>query len=102
MFRSNFQRQAAEQLYIPTGFAHGFVTLEDDVVVMYKVSDYYAPSSEGGIRWNDPDIGFPWPFRDANIILSERTGDLPFLKDLESPFPYEGHPLAELPVFDLS
>ena len=42
-------------MYVPVGFAHGFLTLEDDVTVQYKVSDYYAPKSEIGIRWNDPE-----------------------------------------------
>ena len=90
-----------KQLFVPTGFAHGFVTLEDDVSVLYKVSDYYAPSGEGGIRWDDPDIAFPWPLPGADIILSERDGRWPFLADLESPFPYDGNPLTELPAFDL-
>ena len=91
-----------KQLFVPIGFAHGFVTLEDEVSVMYKVSDYYAPSREGGIRWTDPDIGFPWPFKEADIIKSEKDGKLQLLKDLESPFPYDGNPLMSLPVFDLS
>ena len=72
--------EGGEQLYIPTGFAHGFVTLEDDVVVTYKTSDYYAPSHEAGICWNDPDIGFPWPFKDADTIKSDKDGRLPRLK----------------------
>jgi dTDP-4-dehydrorhamnose 3,5-epimerase len=90
--------EGGEQLYIPTGFAHGFVTLEDDVVVMYKASDYYAPSQESGICWNDPDIGFPWPFMDADTVKSDKDGRLPRLKDFDSPFPYEGQPLGALIV----
>ena len=90
------------QLFVPIGFAHGFITLEDEVSVMYKVSAYYAPSREGGIRWNDPDIGFPWPLRDTDIVRSDRDERLPLLKDLESPFSYEGNPLTELPVYNLS
>jgi dTDP-4-dehydrorhamnose 3,5-epimerase len=91
-----------KQLFVPAGFAHGFVTLEDDVAVLYKVSEYYAPSREGGIRWNDPDIAFPWPFKETDIIRSEKDDRLPLLKDLDSPFPYDGNPLTELPVFNLS
>jgi dTDP-4-dehydrorhamnose 3,5-epimerase len=91
-----------KQLFVPTGFAHGFVTLEDDVSVLYKVSDYYAPSREGGIRWDDPEIAFPWPLQGADIVISERDERLPFLADLESPFPYDGNPLAELPTFNLN
>jgi dTDP-4-dehydrorhamnose 3,5-epimerase len=89
------------QLYIPTGFAHGFITLEDDVVVTYKTSDYYAPSHEAGICWNDPDIGFSWPFKDADIIKSEKDERLPRLKGFDSPFPYEGQPLAKLTIAQL-
>lgn len=91
-----------KQLFVPVGFAHGFVTLEDEVSVLYKVSDYYAPSREGAIRWNDPDISFPWPFADADIIRSEKDDRAPFLKDLKSPCPYDGNPLTDLPVFNLS
>jgi dTDP-4-dehydrorhamnose 3,5-epimerase len=91
-----------EQLFVPIGFAHGFVSLEDDVSVLYKVSDYYAPSLEGGIRWNDPDIAFPWPFEDAVIIRSEKDDRAPYLKDLESPFSYDGNPLTKLPTINLS
>jgi dTDP-4-dehydrorhamnose 3,5-epimerase len=90
--------EGGEQLYIPTGFAHGFITLEDDVVVMYKTSDYYAPSYEAGICWNDPDIGFSWPFKDVDIIKSEKDGLLPRLKDFDSPFPYEGQSLRTLTI----
>jgi dTDP-4-dehydrorhamnose 3,5-epimerase len=88
------------QLYIPVGFAHGFLTLENDVVVMYKASDYYAPTHESGIRWNDPDIAFPWPLKEANIIISEKDRQLPLLKQFASPFAYDGHPLTALAVPD--
>src|ERR1700689_2491694 len=65
-------RDNGAQLFVPVGFAHGFVTLVDEVCVLYKASEYYAPSREGGIRWNDPDIGFPWPLRDTNNVRSEK------------------------------
>jgi len=92
---------AGHQLYIPAGFAHGFITLDDNVLVIYKVSDYYAPSHESGICWNDPDIGISWPFKDSDVIKSDKDGRLPRLKDLESPFQYDGHPLAALTVAQL-
>ena len=89
------------QLYIPVGFAHGFLTLENDVVVMYKASDYYAPTYESGIRWNDPDIAFPWPLKEANIIISDKDRRLPLLKEFASLFAYDGQPLAPLTVLEL-
>jgi dTDP-4-dehydrorhamnose 3,5-epimerase len=89
------------QIFVPVGFAHGFVTLQDEVLVMYKASEYYAPSCEGGIRWNDPDIGVPWPFDAAATIRSERDDRLPLLKDYQSPFRYDGEPLGELPTVSL-
>src|SRR6266511_4811022 len=88
--------ETGHQLYIPVGFAHGFVTLENDVVVMYKTSDYYAPTHESGIRWNDPDIAFPWPLKEASIIISDKDRRLPLLKEFASPFAYDGHPLGPL------
>src|SRR5262245_16913886 len=64
--------ETGRQLYIPVGFAHGYVTLQDDVVLMYKVSDYYAPASDSGICWNDPDIAIAWPFKESEIIISDK------------------------------
>jgi dTDP-4-dehydrorhamnose 3,5-epimerase len=69
---------------------------------MYKVSAYYAPSLDAGIRWDDPDIAFPWPLRESEIIRSEKDGKLPPLKDFESPFPYNGNPLTSLAVCNFS
>ncbi len=72
-----------KQLFIPRGFAHGFLTLTDDVEVQYKADNYYAPECDGNIRWNDPDIGIEWPFEP--VILSEKDEKAPLLverKDL--------------------
>jgi len=87
---------SGQQMYIPAGFAHGFLTLEDDVTVQYKVSDYYAPKSEIGIRWNDPQVAVPWPMADADIILSDKDRQHPLLKEFSSPFEYDGNPLGPL------
>ena len=75
----------AHQLYVPVGFAHGFVTLEPDSEIVYKCSDYYAPETEGALRWDDPDIGIEWPLQ-GDPILSEKDATAPLLKDFESPF----------------
>lgn len=77
------------QLYIPAGFAHGFVTLQADTEIVYKCSDYYAPQAEGGLRWNDPFIGIEWPII-GEAILSQRDADAPLWGDFSSPFEFEG------------
>lgn len=59
-----------KQLFIPRGFAHGFITLTDDVEVQYKADNYYAPECDGNIRWDDPDIAVAWPI--APTILSAK------------------------------
>jgi dTDP-4-dehydrorhamnose 3,5-epimerase len=87
---------AGQQVYIPVGFAHGFLTLTDDVLVMYKVSDYYAPACDGGIRWDDPDIAIPWPMSATDLIVSEKDSQLPHLAEFDSPFAYDDHPLVSL------
>ena len=92
--------ESGHQLYIPVGFAHGFLTLEDDVVIIYKVSDYYAPACDKGIRWNDPDIGLSLPVSDTELIVSDKDRNLPLLKEFVSPFSYNGIPLDPLTVAD--
>ena len=73
------------QLYVPVGFAHGFVTLNPGSELMYKCTDYYAPKTEVSIRWNDPTIGIEWPLAER-LILNERDAIAPFFKDFETPF----------------
>lgn len=83
------------QLFVPVGFAHAFLTLEDDCEVTYKVSDYYAPECDGGIRWDSAGIDWPLPPGTAPE-LSAKDAKLPALADFDSPFPYDGRPLAPL------
>ncbi len=71
-----------KQLYIPEGFAHGFLVLSDIAVVFYKVTDFYHPNDEGGLMWNDPDINIKWPLDGIdNIILSDKDKINPTLKE---------------------
>ena len=72
------------QLFVPRGFAHGFVTLTDDVEFLYKADNYYAPEADGGIRWNDPEIGVEWGVEDP--ILSRKDENAPLLKDAVTGF----------------
>ena len=85
-----------EQLYIPIGFGHAFLTLEPDCEVAYKASDFYAPESDGGVIWDDPDLAIAWPLDGAAPQLSDKDARLPALKDFVSPFVYDGRPLQPL------
>ena len=76
------------QLLIPVGFAHGFMTLTPDVEVLYKVSAPYNRESEGAIVWNDPDLGIDWP-RPGEAILSGKDAEASSFGAFESPFAYE-------------
>lgn len=67
------------QFYIPEQFAHGFLVLSDTAVFAYKCTDFYYPDDEGGILWNDPDIGIIWPDTGVAPILSEKDARLPLL-----------------------
>jgi dTDP-4-dehydrorhamnose 3,5-epimerase len=89
--------EGGEQLFVPIGFAHGFVTLEPNVEVAYKVSDVYAPDCDGGLVWNDPMIGIDWPLPPSGPVLSGKDKALPKLADFDSPFEYQGQPLEPLP-----
>ena len=74
-------------LWIPPGFAHGFVAFEDSEII-YKCTSEYEPSLDRGIIWNDPEIGIPWPVKEP--ILSKKDASLPPLKEAEINFVYEG------------
>lgn len=78
------------QLLIPIGFAHCFMTIERNTEVLYKVSAPYSKDHEGAIRWNDPAIGIDWPDPGAEPTLSEKDKVAPLLADFHSPFIYEG------------
>lgn len=83
------------QLFIPAGYAHGFMTLEDYTEVAYKVDRLYAAHSDGGISWRDPVIGITWPTLEAPI-LSAKDSALPTLSEIDVDFPYDGKPLLQL------
>ena len=71
-------------LFVPAGFAHGFCTLAENTEVQYKVDSLYAPAHDSGIRWNDPDLAIEWPVGEP--VLSKKDAELPFLKNIASPF----------------
>ena len=83
------------QLFVPIGFAHGFLTLEPDCEVLYKCSSVYAPDHDAGIGWDGAGIDWPLPARTAPE-LSDKDKTLPALAGFNSPFAYDGHPLVAL------
>ena len=85
------------QLFVPAGFAHGFLTLEPDCEVAYKVDAYYDPAADGGVSWDDPDIAVEWPLpAGVTPILSDKDRALPKLDGLPPLLNYDGEPLAAL------
>ena len=78
--------QEWNQLFVPKGFAHGFLTLEDDCEVLYKVSAHYAPEHERTIRFDDPAIGIDWPIEANAISLSDKDRSAPLLADMDELF----------------
>lgn len=76
------------QLWVPPGFLHGFITLEDDTIFTYKVSNYYDKNSEIGVIWNDTDLNIEWgkEVPEDEFLLSDKDQVLPSFKDFNSPF----------------
>ena len=71
------------QLFIPRGFAHGFLVLSDEAVFTYKVDNPYAPQQEAGIRWDDPELAIQWPIDPKDVLTSDKDLRQPLLRDAE-------------------
>lgn len=71
------------QFFIPRGFAHGFLVLSEEAIFTYKVDNPYAPQSEAGIRWDDPDLAIQWPIDPQKVQTSEKDLKQPSFKDAE-------------------
>ncbi|MAS03687.1 MAG: dTDP-4-dehydrorhamnose 3,5-epimerase [Ahrensia sp.] len=76
------------QIFVPKGFAHGFVTLTPDTEVIYKVTDFYSPEHDRGIRYDDPAIGIDWPVEAGDITLSQKDTVAPLLAEVDTGFVY--------------
>ncbi len=82
-FSIELTEASGTQLYIPRGFAHGFVVLSEEAVFFYKCDNYYNKASEAGISYCDPDLGIDWKLKAEKILLSEKDKNNPFLKDIQ-------------------
>jgi dTDP-4-dehydrorhamnose 3,5-epimerase len=89
------------QLLVPEGFGHGFLTLEPETEVAYRMTNYYQPQYEGGIRWDDPDVAIAWPSPPSELTMSPRDRSQPSLRDVERLFQYAGSPLRALAIEDI-
>ena len=75
-----------KQLFVPRGFAHGFLVLSDTATVAYKVDNTYAPEFDAGIRWNDKKLNIQWGLEESEVLVSAKDAELPFFSEFESPF----------------
>ena len=75
-----------KQVFIPQGFAHGFVVLSESAIVAYKVDNSYAPTHDTGIRWDDPTLNIQWGVNESDVLVSEKDVKLPFFSEFETPF----------------
>ncbi|MEL6324356.1 MAG: dTDP-4-dehydrorhamnose 3,5-epimerase [Pseudomonadota bacterium] len=80
--------ELGNQLYVPSGFLHGFLTLEPHTEVSYKVSAHYDSDSDGAVLWNDADLAIEWGVSDPDVTLSKKDAAAPVWSDFESPFTY--------------
>lgn len=79
------------QLFVPAGFLHGFLTLEANTLVNYKVDNFYSAECDGSVRFDDPDLGIDWGIPGEDAVLSDKDRKAPSFAEFSSPFVYEGH-----------
>ena len=80
-FMAELSGENKRQLFIPRGFAHGFLVLSDEAIFAYKVDNVYAPQAEAGIRWDDPQLAIDWPIGNMELLTSEKDMKQPLLRD---------------------
>ena len=85
-FTTELSGENKKQVFIPRGFAHGFLVLSDFAIFAYKVDNTYAPKHDAGIRWNDPIVNIPWGISESEVLVSKKDAQLPFFTEFDSPF----------------
>lgn len=88
-FGTELSAENGRQLLMPAGFAHGFITLQDDTEIIYKCSNYYAPDCDRALAHDDPDIGIDWGVSRGKHILSDKDAKAPTLAELDTPFTWQ-------------
>ena len=85
-FTTELSGENKKQVFIPRGFAHGFLVLSESAIFAYKVDNTYAPEHDAGIRWNDPILNIPWGLSESEVLVSMKDAQLPFFTEFDSPF----------------
>ena len=85
-FTTELSGENKKQVFIPRGFAHGFLVLSDSAIFAYKVDNTFAPEHDAGIRWNDPIVNIPWGLSESEVLVSKKDAQLPFFNEFDSPF----------------
>ena len=85
-FTTELSGENKKQVFIPRGFAHGFLVLSESAIFAYKVDNTYAPEHDAGIRWNDPTVNIPWGISESEVLVSMKDAQLPFFTEFDSPF----------------
>lgn len=86
-FSVELSAENKKQLFIPRGFAHGFVVLSDEAEFFYKCDNYYAPQADGGVKYNDEELAIDWGLKDEELVVSDKDMELPTLNQLQSTEP---------------
>jgi len=85
-FTTELSGENKKQVFIPRGFAHGFLVLSDSAIFAYKVDNTFAPEYDAGIRWNDPIVNIQWGLSESEVLVSDKDAQLPFFNEFDSPF----------------
>ena len=85
-FTTELSGENKKQVFIPRGFAHGFLVLSESAIFAYKVDNTYAPEHDAGFRWNDPIVNIQWGLSESEVLVSDKDAQLPFFNEFDSPF----------------